>query len=184
MFSCLLNRRIIKKRKQNEKVKKRILSFIVSLGILCGVFGSAVIESKALEIEQKKVDGSYLTMDDSSSGISSNNLTRGKHMMTGECSISKAGTKRIYTFGATTANHDVDYLAVIVYVDRYHEDTQDWGQIDWFVQEDENDYFVYTSKSITVERGYYYRVHADHFVQEGEDPIEETYSYTDGIWVP
>ena len=105
-------------------------------------------------------------------------------MMTGECSISKAGTKRIYTFGATTANHDVDYLAVIVYVDRYHEDTQDWGQIDWFVQEDENDYFVYTSKSITVERGYYYRVHADHFVQEGEDPIEETYSYTDGIWVP
>lgn len=165
-------------------MKKRILSFILCGMILFGISTVSVINAKASSDELKKVDGSYLTMEESSLGKSTNMLTKGKHMMTGECSISKAGTKRIYTFGATTANHDVDYLAVIVYVDRYHEDTQDWGQIDWFVQEDENDYFVYTSKSITVERGYYYRVHADHFVQEGEDPIEETYSYTDGIWVP
>lgn len=82
-------------------------------------------------------------------------------MMTGECSISKAGTKRIYAFGATTANHEVDYLAVIVYVDRYHEDTGEWGQIDAWMVEDANDYFVYTGKTITVDRGYYYRVHAD-----------------------
>lgn len=165
-------------------MKKRILSFTLCGMILFGISTVSVINAKASSDELKKVDGSYLTMEESSLGKSTNMLTKGKHMMTGECSISKAGTKRIYTFGATTANHDVDYLAVIVYVDRYHEDTQDWGQIDWFVQEDENDYFVYTSKSITVERGYYYRVHADHFVQEGEDPIEETYSYTDGIWVP
>ena len=165
-------------------MKKRILSFTLCGMILFGISTVSVINAKASSDELKKVDGSYLTMEESSLGKSTNMLTKGKHMMTGECSISKAGTKRIYTFGATTANHDVDYLAVIVYVDRYHEDSQDWGQIDWFVQEDENDYFVYTSKSITVERGYYYRVHADHFVQEGEDPIEETYSYTDGIWVP
>lgn len=125
-----------------------------------------------------------MTMEDSSSGISSDSLTRGKHMMTGECSISKAGTKRIYAFGATTANHEVDYLSVIVYVDRYHEDTDDWGQIDWFMAEDTNDFFVYASKSIEVERGYYYRVHADHFVREGDDPIEETFSLTNGIMVP
>src|SRR5699024_5379862 len=134
--------------------------------------------------EQKKVDDSYLTMEDSSSGISSDSLTRGKHMMTGECSISKAGTKRIYAFGATTANHEVDYLSVIVYVDRYHEDTDDWMQIDWFISEDTNELFVYASKSIEVERGYYYRVHADHFVREGDDPIEETFSLTNGIMVP
>ena len=63
-------------------------------------------------------------------------------MMTGECSISKAGTKRIYAFGATTANHEVDYLAVIVYVDRYHEDTGEWGQIAAWTVEEANDYFV------------------------------------------
>ena len=165
-------------------MNKRIGSFFISILILCGIFGIASTDAEASENEQKKVDGSYLTMEDSSLGTSSDSLTRGKHMMTGECSISKAGTKRIYAFGATTANHEVDYLSVIVYVDRYHEDTDDWGQIDWFMAEDTNDFFVYASKSIEVERGYYYRVHADHFVREGDDPIEETFSFTDGIMVP
>ena len=165
-------------------MKKRILSLFISAAILCGIFGIAETEAKASDNEQQKVDGSYLTMEDSSSGASSESLTRGKHMMTGECSISKAGTKRIYAFGATTANHEVDFLAVIVYVDRYHEDTGEWGQIDWWLETDTNDYFVYTGKTITVDRGYYYRVHADHLVQEGEDPIEETFTVTDGILVP
>ena len=164
-------------------MKKRFLSFLISALILCGISGIVVTEAKASNNELKKIDGSYLTMEDSSLGTSSDNLIRGKHMMTGECSISKAGTKRIYAFGATTANHEVDYLAVIVYVDRYHEDTGEWGQIDAWMVEDANDYFVYTGKTITVDRGYYYRVHADHFVREGEDPMEETFSLTNGIWV-
>ena len=165
-------------------MNKRIVSFVISILIFGGIFGIASTDVEASVNEQKKVDDSYLTMEDSSSGISSDSLTRGKHMMTGECSISKAGTKRIYAFGATTANHEVDYLSVIVYVDRYHEDTDDWGQIDWFMAEDTNDFFVYASKSIEVERGYYYRVHADHFVREGDDPMEETFSTTNGILVP
>ena len=165
-------------------MKKRLLSFLISALILCGISGIVVTEAKASNNELKKIDGSYLTMEDSSLGTSSDNLIRGKHMMTGECSISKAGTKRIYAFGATTANHEVDYLAVIVYVDRYHEDTGEWGQIDAWMVEDANDYFVYTGKTITVDRGYYYRVHADHFVREGDDPMEETFSFTDGIMVP
>lgn len=165
-------------------MKKRILSLLISATILCGIFGIAKTEAKASDNEQQKVDGSYLTMEDSSSGTSSESLTRGEHMMTGECSISKAGTKRIYTFGATTANHEVDFLAVLVYVDQYNEETGEWWQIDAWLEEDTNDYFVYTSKSITVDRGYYYRVHADHFVREGDDPMEETFSYTNGIMVP
>lgn len=53
-----------------------------------------------------------------------------------------------------------------------------------FSKKIENDYYVATSKSIQVERGYYYRVHADHFVRMGEQPAEETFSYTNGILVP
>lgn len=165
-------------------MKKRILSCIISTLIFLGISTSSVINSQASDSEPIKVDGSYLTVEDSSTGYSENSLVRGKHMMDGECSISKAGTKRIYAFGATTANHEVDFLAVIVYVDRYHEDTGEWGQIDAWIEEDSNDYFVYTGKTITVERGYYYRVHADHFVREGDDPMEETFSFTDGILVP
>ena len=162
---------------------KRIVSSIISIITICGILGLGLTEAEASNKEQKKVDGSYLTMLDSSSGTSSDNLSRGKHMMTGECSISKAGTNRIYAFGATTANHEVDYLAVIVYVDRYLEEEDAWGQVDAWMVEDANDYFVYTGKTITVDRGYYYRVHADHFVREGDDPMEETFSLTNGIWV-
>lgn len=165
-------------------MKKRILSMIISTTILAGLSAVSVANVKASESNLKKVDGSYLTMEDSASGSSNDNLLRGKHMMDGECSISKAGTKRVYAFGSTTANHDVDFLAVVVYVDRYHEDTGEWGQIDAWMVEDANDYFVYTGKTITVDRGYYYRVHADHFVREGDDPMEETFSFTDGIMVP
>ena len=103
--------------------------------------------------------------------------------MDGECSISKAGTKRIYTYGATTANHTVDYLAVIVYVDRYNEENDRWDQIDVWAKEGKEDYFICTSKSITVDRGYYYRVHADHIVEK-DGVYEETASLTNGILVP
>lgn len=164
-------------------MKKKIISLIISAGILISVSAVSMTNVEASANELQKVDGSYLTFEDSSTGTSSDNLTRGKHMMDGECSISKAGTNRVYAFGATTANHEVDFMAVVVYVDRYHEETDDWGQIDWWMVEDTNDYFVYTGKTITVDRGYYYRVHADHFVREGDDPMEETFSYTNGIWV-
>ena len=165
-------------------MKKRILSSIFSLFILSGIIGSAVFDVQASENELKKVDGSYLTMDDSSTGYSSESILRGKHMMDGECSISKAGRDEIYCYGATTANHEVDKLAVVVYVDQYQEDLEAWTQIDWWYVETTDDYYVHTDKSLEVPRGYYYRVHADHFVAEGDDPIEETFSFTDGIYLP
>lgn len=164
-------------------MKKRILSFLISATVLSGLISYSSEDVKASD-NVKKIDESYLTLEDYSKGYSEDSLARGKHLMDGECSISKAGTKRIYTFGATTANHEVDYLAVIVYVDRYLEEQDAWGQVDWFMAEDTNDFFVYASKSIEVDRGYYYRVHADHFVREGDDPMEETFSFTDGILVP
>lgn len=166
-------------------MKKRILSIVSSMAVLCCMLVvSAGTVAEAASEEPIMVDGSYLTTEDSSTGKSSDDLTRGKHMMTGECSISKAGVGRIYCFGATTANHEVDDLAVIVYVDRYNEETEEWWQVDWFMEEIHDDYFVYASKSIMVDRGYYYRVHADHLVRKGEDPVEETFSTTNGIFVP
>ena len=124
-----------------------------------------------------------MTSADSSTGYTPNN-ERGKHLMDGQCSITKSGTKRIYTYGATTADHTVDALAVIVYVDQYNEKDGKWDQIDAFSKKVENDYYVATSKSIQVDRGYYYRVHASHIVRMAGSPDEETFSYTDGILVP
>lgn len=163
-------------------MKKRVLSILCSLTLLGSMMAGNCINASASENE-KIIDGSSLTTNEESVGITPNALTRGEHLMTGECSISKAGTKRIYTYGATTANHTVDYLAVIVYVDRYNEEKERWDQIDVWAKEDNNDYFICTSKSITVDRGYYYRVHANHLVEK-DGVGEETASVTDGILVP
>ena len=164
-------------------ISKKIASVITSVMVFCCIVGVSLTNVKADDSAPKSVDGSYLTSADSSTGYTPNN-ERGKHLMDGQCSISKTGTKRIYAYGSTTANHTVDAVAVIVYVDRYHESDGKWHQIDAFSKKVENDYYSAISKSIQVDRGYYYRVHAEHFVRMGEDPIEETYSYTNGILVP
>lgn len=160
---------------------------ITSMAIVCGMF-TVSLEVQASEKKGEKIDGSYLTNEEYAEGRSSNNSTRGIHMMDGECSITKAGRDEIYCYGATTANHEVDKLTVVVYVDRYHEaengEEAYWGQIDWWVTDSYNDYFVHTDKTLEVDRGYYYRVHADHFVAEGDDPVEETFTVTDGIYLP
>ena len=163
-------------------MKKRILSLLTSCFVLTGML-TVASHVKMNASETIKVDGSYLTEQDTSVGKSNSSLARGEHLMDGECSISKAGTKRIYTYGATTANHTVDYLAVILYVDQYNEELDRWEQIDAWVKEGNDDYFIYTSKSITVDRGYYYRVHADHIVEK-DGVSEETASLTNGILVP
>ena len=165
-------------------ISKKIASVITSVMVFCCVVGVSLTNVKADDSTPKSVDGSYLTSADSSTGYTPKNNERGKHLMDGQCSISKTGTKRIYAYGSTTANHTVDAVAVIVYVDRYHESDGKWHQIDAFSKKVENDYYSAISKSIQVDRGYYYRVHADHFVRMGEEPIEETCSFTDGILVP
>ena len=165
-------------------ISKKIASVITSVMVFCCMVGVSLTNVKADDSAPKSVDGSYLTSADSSTGYTPKNNERGKHLMDGQCSISKTGTKRIYAYGSTTANHTVDAVAVIVYVDQYNEKEDEWYQIDAFSKKVENDYYSATSKSIQVDRGYYYRVHAEHFVRMGEDPIEETYSYTNGILVP
>ena len=165
-------------------ISKKIASVITSVMFFCCIVGVSLTNVKADDSAPKSVDGSYLTSADSSIGYTPKNNERGKHLMDGQCSISKTGTKRIYAYGSTTANHTVDAVAVIVYVDQYNEKDDEWYQIDAFSKKVENDYYSAISKSIQVDRGYYYRVHAEHFVRMGEEPVEETYSYTNGILVP
>ena len=141
-------------------MKKRILSVMSSLVMAGCILGTSSVAVNAQENE-KIVDGSALTTNDTSTGIS-----------------------RVYCYGSTTANHEVDKLAVIVSVERCKDDSDDWGYFDSFVEMKETDYFVYATKTVTVDRGYYYRVCASHIVRKGDDPVEETYSFTNGIKVP
>lgn len=164
-------------------MKKRILSFLCSTAILCTVMITSVYDVKAAEPTQRIVDGSVLTTDDSSTGYSVPSHARGEYLMTGDCTISKAGLTRVYAYASTTANREVNYIATLVYVERYNEEKDGWGQVAWWVEETTNDYFLSTAKSVKVDRGYYYRVRANHLAGD-QYPYDETASVTDGIFLP
>ena len=112
-------------------MKKRILSVMSSLVMAGCILGTSSVAVNAQENE-KIVDGSALTTNDTSTGRTENGM----------------------------------------------------GYFDSFVEMKETDYFVYATKTVTVDRGYYYRVCASHIVRKGDDPVEETYSFTNGIKVP
>lgn len=163
-------------------MKKRILSMICSIAILCTMF-AGVVNAQEVDSDAKIVDGSYLTNEDSSTGSSVPKGARGEYLMTGDCSISKAGLTRIYAYASTTANQVVNYMATIVYVEQYDEEADAWGQVYSWVEEDHDDYYMSTDAAVVVEPGYYYRVHAIHIAGD-QYPYDETFSVTDGIFVP
>lgn len=163
-------------------MKKRILSIISSIAILCTMTMISSVDVKAAEDEPVMVDGSYLTEDDMSTGHSETK-TRGEFLMTGDCSISKAGLTRVYAYASTTANFEVNYMATLVFVDQYQEDLGEWGQVHAWSEVSRNDYYMSTAQSVTVDRGYYYRVHAQHLAGN-QAPYDETASFTNGIKVP
>lgn len=166
-------------------MKKRLLSLISMLAIVCTMLFGQVLTAAAAEKGGVMIDGSYLTMEESSEGsITSSPILRGQYLMDGNSGISKAGRGRIYAYGSTTANHDVDYIAVIVYVDRYNEETGRWGQVATWTVEDENTSYVSTGKTVVVPRGYYYRVRCEHFAGNKADKLyDSSISYTNGIKV-
>lgn len=160
-------------------MKKKIISTLSLILSLCFLFCGTI---NAEETSLKQVDGSYLTNQDSSESTSDNVNTRGEHLMDGSCTISKAGIGKIYVYGQTTANHTVDKVEVIVYVEKYNAKTDKWDMVDVFTKESKDSTYVSFGKRINVERGTYYRVRSDHFVTKGKE-FEETYCFTDGIMI-
>ncbi len=163
-------------------MKKRVLSIVSSIIFCCMIMTISVVQTDASDEGLKKVDGSYLTTDESSTGYSINGLVKGVYLMTGDCTVSKAGRGKVYAYASTTANQEVKHIATFVYVDQYLEDIDEWAVVDSWVEEVENDIYMSTAKTVYVDGGYYYRVRARHIAGD-EYPYEETASVTDGIFV-
>lgn len=164
-------------------MRKRITSVLLVVAMISTMLFGQVITASA-ETGEKRVEGSLLTSANSSEGFTSSNLnTRGQHLMEGNSGISKAGRGRIYAYGATAANHDVEKITVIVAVDRYDEKNDSWGQVATFTAEDFNTYYVSVGKVVQVERGYYYRVRCAHYAGNPSlNEVDTDASFTDGIF--
>ena len=171
-----------------KMVRKKGVSVLCTLIMFCSIFSTCLINVNASGDSKVQVDGSYLTTDDTSTGSTNSGKggisTFGLHLMDGQCSITKSGSGKIYAYAGTTANHDVDYLSAVMYVDRYNETTKTWGQIYFEQVSDYNTYFVCVGKTLYVEKGYYYRVRGTHAGGMKDDPpYEELVSVTNGIWI-
>lgn len=166
-------------------MKKRILSIVSASLLVCSMFCSSIVNVGAEEATNRQVDDSYLTMEETATDQTEYNpLLRGEHLMDGTVTISKAGVKKIFVYGATTANHDVDHVSVDVYVDEYNPEAEYWEQIDWMNADAENTYYAVTQKTVWVDGGHYYRVRGEHFAwNDGETLVDESVTVTDGIWV-
>lgn len=168
-------------------MKKRIISTVGSLLVVVSMFLAVSVNADAEDAVNTEivVDGSRLTHEDYSHGTSENPMLKGEHLMTGDSIISKTGNGKIYTYGQTTANHEVDFVAVLVYVDRYLEEEDGWGQVDARAEDARDTYYVVSTKTLKVDRGYFYRVHCEHFAgNDDEEMHDSAISYTNGIWIP
>ncbi|MEE1086866.1 MAG: DUF6147 family protein [Schaedlerella sp.] len=166
-------------------MRKKIISVVSAMLVMCTMFCSSLINVRAEETVTKMVDGSYLTMAESSTAETAYNpLLRGVHLMDGTVTISKAGVKKIFVYASTTADHDVDNIAVDVFVEEYDPEDDAWKQIDFWSADDKNDYYVVTQKTVYVDGGHYYRVRCDHYAWNDEDTlVDSSGTITDGIWV-
>jgi len=159
-------------------VKKQKLISLSVVAVLCGILFNASIDAQAVNQRGRSMN-SELTLAESAESMGS---IRGRYLSFGDCSITKAGNGRIYVYGGTTASTYTDYVGVFLYVDQYDPVTELWNQIDFVRGDSYNAYFTFVTKTISVARGYYYRVHADHFAGP-IDNLDDVFTYTNGIWV-
>ena len=69
------------------KIRKKVLSVLCAAMLLGTITSVTVPQVQASDEQTKKVDGSYLTMQESASGTSQNEDAKGQYIMLGECSI-------------------------------------------------------------------------------------------------
>ena len=102
------------------KIRKKVLSVLCAAMLLGTITSVTVPQVQASDEQTKKVDGSYLTMQESASGTSQNeDAKRSVHHVRGMLHY-KAGRNRIYVYAGTTARTTVNLVSTIIYVDRYN----------------------------------------------------------------
>lgn len=167
-------------------MKKRIISVAGMLVLTCAMLFGQGMTAAAGEGDPVVIDGSQLTLEEAAEGITMHDpLLRGVHLMDGNSGIVKAGTGIVHVYGATTANHKVDFVSVVLFVEQYNQASGRWYQVATWTAEDTNAYYVSTAGDVAVPRGYYYRVHCEHYAgNKNEQKYDHDFSFTDGIKIP
>lgn len=150
-------------------MKKRLLSVICVIAMILSV---SIINVRASE---QMVDGSYLTSDEESVGEAIL-ITRGDYLQTGTSKVSKSSSTTIAAGGVTTAKRVVDEIGIAVIVERLKVGTSSWSFYRSWENEKYDSSYVTSSKTLTVSKGYYYRVRCTHWANS-----DVSSSFTNGV---
>ena len=136
------------------------------------ILSVSIINVRASE---QMVDGSYLTNDEESVGEAVL-VMRGEDLQTGTSKVSKSSSTTIAAGGTTAAKHVVDEIGIIVAVERLKVGTSSWYFYRSWEKEKYDSSYVTSSKTLTVAKGYYYRVRCTHWANS-----DVSSSFTNGV---
>lgn len=139
---------------------KKIVSMIVAVSLATGIFAMIPAEQAKAAEEIITVDGSALLEDAEESVGEMIMQTKGQYLQTGSSKIVRAGVGKITVGGTTIAQKQVSKVQVSVIVERLVNGS--WLRYTSWSASKINAYSVATSKTLTVPRGYYYRVRSIH----------------------
>lgn len=141
-------------------MRKKIVSMIVAVSLVTGIFTMFPSEQVKAAEEIITVDGSALLEDAEESVGEMIGQTKGQYLQTGSSKIVRAGVGKIAVGGTTIAQRTVSTIQVSVMVERLVNGS--WLSYTSWSASKTNTYSVSTSKTLTVPRGYYYRVRSIH----------------------
>ncbi len=140
-------------------MRKKVVAMVMAASLAIGIFPMIPAESVRAE-EIITVDGSVL-LDDAEESVGELNLqTKGQYLQSGSSKIVRAGVGKIAVGATTIAQEKVSKIKVSVTVERLVNGN--WLSYTSWSASKVDAYSVTTSKTLTVPRGYYYRVTAIH----------------------
>ena len=154
-------------------MQKKLKKFF-SCALILVICFSNVRGIKAAD-EQECIDGSYLLEDEYSEG-SAIAKTRGIYLGSGSSTITKEGTGKIGAGGKTTGQTTVAKISITVRVEKLVNGS--WTTYTSWNATKYNSLYVSTSKVLSVQIGYYYRVYSIHTANS-----DVSDSFTDGIHI-
>lgn len=141
-------------------MRKKIVSMIVAVSLAVGIFTMIPAERAKAAEEIITVDRSVLLKDAEESVGALDLQTKGQYLQSGSSKIVRAGVGKIAVNGTTIAQKTVSSIRVSVTVERLVNGS--WISYSSWSASKTNAYSVTTAKTLTVPRGYYYRVVSIH----------------------
>lgn len=140
-------------------MRKKIVAMVMAASLAIGIFPMIPAESVRAE-EIITVDGSVL-LDDAEESVGEMDLqTKGQYLQSGSSKIVRAGVGKIAVGGTTIAQKTVSTIKVTVIIEQLVNGS--WLRYTSWSESKTNTYSVSTAKTLTVPRGYYYRVRSIH----------------------